>query len=37
MAFLLLWSLEMQILSFAIARVGVDEIERKKRIREVKG
>jgi hypothetical protein len=27
---LLLWSLELQILSFAIRRVGVDEIEKEK-------
>jgi hypothetical protein len=27
---LLLWSLALQILSFAIGRVGVDEIEKEK-------
>jgi hypothetical protein len=31
MALLLLWSLMLQILSFAIGKVGVDEIEKKER------
>jgi hypothetical protein len=36
MALLLLWSLMLQILSFAIGRVKVDEIEKEK-LGEVKG